>query len=931
VERVRRAEEAAGPESWFYETAWRSWDGVAGGSGDGASRQWIVVAGPQDDSAARAIASDLEALGQPCLLLAAGEGLRQRLAESLAEHGDASCGIVLAPGARELATTEVPPGADFASAAAEACGACNDVLEAIERAPGQLDHSPRLFVVTRAAQALAGDGAVANGVEAARWGVGAAVSAEHPSLECTRIDVSCDFGADERASLTTLLIAGAAEPQVAVRGSDYFVARLTPNARATSGSDQPPARVRAGDRAFAARVALSSGSSAVELREVERPAPGPDEVEIEVRAAGLTFLDVLASMGLEHEGANTGLGWECAGVVCRAGSQVTQLAVGDEVFGFAPGAVATHVVAAAALVVRKPRKLGFEQAAALPLARVVARVALARIARVQPGERVLIHSAAGGLGQAAVAQALSLGAVVAASAGSERKRARLAELGVERCFDSRSVALADDVLAWTQREGVDVVFDLGAAEPLARASELVAAGGRVIEIARPQLPGTGAAARARGPLARNVSLHSLDPVGLLSAKPAEFASLLRELAEELERADEPVANPTCFPVAQTRRAIQYMSQGRHSGAVVARFDCAGDALVEPLATPAETILSSGAVLVGGATGVLGFEVAEGLVAEGARTVVVLGVLPATPEEEERLAALNAGDVTVRCVDADPASELELSTVLASLGLPLAGVVCAVPGASDGPALDFDERAFERTIANELAGAWNLHRATAGLALDFFWLWTRDAATPGLVGRAASLTAAACADALARARRAAGLQATSFRLAAVPDESPRHAAERALRERQQLVSLLPDVDGDFAIVPVAPDAWEPVQLAESPLLAELEAGDAGHDAAHPLADLLALPTDERSECISERVTAALALVLRLAPSAGEQIDRHVALNQLGLDSLMAVEFQVRLETQLGIEVPLAALFDGSSLSAVVELLCESVNSAKGGSA
>src|SRR5262249_59056575 len=130
--------------------------------------------------------------------------------------------------------------------------------------------------------------------------------------------------------------------------------------------------------------------------------------------------------------------------------------VGEEVGGVATGSLATHFTVDARFVARKPPHLSFEQAATIPIAFITAFYSLHTLGQMQPGERVLIHSAAGGVGFAAVQLALQAGAVVFGTAGSPEKRDLLSAFGVQHVLDSRGLGFADEILELTNGEGVDL-------------------------------------------------------------------------------------------------------------------------------------------------------------------------------------------------------------------------------------------------------------------------------------------------------------------------------------------------------------------------------------------------------------------------------------------------------------------------------------------
>src|SRR5207249_5294049 len=133
--------------------------------------------------------------------------------------------------------------------------------------------------------------------------------------------------------------------------------------------------------------------------------------------------------------------------------------VGDDVVAFASGSFASHVTTAAAVVMRKPAHLTFEEVVTIPTAFMTAHYALRHLARIQAGERVLIHAAAGGVGLAALQIAHHAGAEVFATAGSAEKRELLQRLGVHHVMDSRSLGFADEIRALTAGHGVDIVLN----------------------------------------------------------------------------------------------------------------------------------------------------------------------------------------------------------------------------------------------------------------------------------------------------------------------------------------------------------------------------------------------------------------------------------------------------------------------------------------
>ena len=376
------------------ELAWREQPLPADAPGAAVAR-WVVVS---DDPTLAAEAAHLaDALGGAELLRADGDGAAaelHRLDALLAAAGD-PVGVV-------ALRTSLPGTLALVQALAAAAGAA------------------RLDVVTRGACSVEGE---APDVDAATVaGFARVVANELPGLCCRTVDLD-PSGEPDAALLAAELLGGRPdarplEQQVARRATTRWVARLQPLDPGAHTPVPAPARLDLGGRGSFEQLAYVPAT---------RREPGPGEVEIEVRASGLNFRDVLNVLGM-YPGDPGAPGLECAGVVVAVGPGVDAPHVGDAVVAIAPSAFDTHVVTRAELVVDKPATLSFAEAATLPIAYLTAAYGLQRLAGLRAGERVLIHAAAGGVGWAAVTIAQRLGAEVFATVGSARKRRALEAL-----------------------------------------------------------------------------------------------------------------------------------------------------------------------------------------------------------------------------------------------------------------------------------------------------------------------------------------------------------------------------------------------------------------------------------------------------------------------------------------------------------------------
>ncbi len=289
-----------------------------------------------------------------------------------------------------------------------------------------------------------------------------------------------------------------AEDQVALRGNHRYLARLTP---LPDGPDGPaPAARVAGDVLDAAGLA-SAGEAAggqpvrlinpalgtldsLQWARARRRPPGPGEVEIAVSAVGVNLKDVLLALGLDmgQEPGSFEPGRECSGRVVTLGDGVTGLAPGDAVMAIANPCYGSYLTVDADLVMPVPAGWSLEEAAGFPIAYGTAYYSLVQMARLSAGERVLIHAAAGGVGLAAVRIAQALGAEVFATAGSPDKREFLRAAGVQHRLDSRSLKFAEQVMALTGGQGVDVVLNSLAGTAMEWSLDTLGSFGRFVEI-----------------------------------------------------------------------------------------------------------------------------------------------------------------------------------------------------------------------------------------------------------------------------------------------------------------------------------------------------------------------------------------------------------------------------------------------------------------
>jgi amino acid adenylation domain-containing protein len=331
-----------------------------------------------------------------------------------------------------------------------------------------------------------------------------------------------------------------------------------------------PALVPVGDRPYQLRISSPGILGNLTFKPLRRRRPAVGEVEIEVHAAGLNFIDVLMAMGLDpvQQSGEPVFGLECAGEITAVGDGVEDFDVGDPVIVGAVGSLGSHVMAPAGFVTHKPESLSDDDAASIPIAFMTAHYALHHLARLRTGERVLIHSAAGGTGLAFVQLAQRAGAEVFATAGSPEKRAYLQQLGIAHVMDSRTLAFADTVLERTGGAGVDVVINSLTGDAMSKSLATLGPYGRFVEIGKRDIyQGT---AIGLAPFRKSLSYFAVDLLGMMTDRPDLFGSLLQEVIDLVEEGAIRAVPTTVFPMSKTVEAFHTMAQARHTGKLVLR-------------------------------------------------------------------------------------------------------------------------------------------------------------------------------------------------------------------------------------------------------------------------------------------------------------------------------------------------------------------------
>lgn len=808
----------------------------------------------------------------------------------------------------------------------QALGACEgDVL-------------PGLWLLTRNAQFVTGVTGDVDVTQSALWGLGRVAVNEYPQLRCRMVDF-LTASPDEILSLVAELYTQDEEDEVAIRGETRFVHRLTQTSLTTLSRIAPP-MIPGSFRIVPQKLGVLDSLAA---STIDRRSPNVSEVEIEIQTTGLNFKDVMLSMGLlPDEGVTDGsaevsLGLECAGRIVAVGDGVTRFSIGDEVIACGSGTLASHVTLGAGYVMHKPAQLDFEEATTIPVAFLTAYYALHHLGRMQKGERVLIHAATGGVGLAAVQLAQRAGVEIFATAGTPAKRELLRALGVETVMDSRSLAFAEETLAATGGEGVDLVLNSLAGEAISKSLGVLRPGGRFLEIGKRDIYENKMIGLR--PFLKNLSFFGID----LNQAWAQNAAVVRSLfSDVIEIFKNETIRPICYraiPAGRVVSAFRHMAKAKHIGKVVL---CMDETEGISVASRKEAIhcRPDGTYLITGGLGGFGLAAAEWLVKKGARHLVLMGRRTPSPDATAAVASLESmgACVVVRSADVTKTEQVRdvLDFVHDSMP-PLRGILHAAMVLDDAPILSLTEERVWRAFAPKAVGAWNLHRLTADIPLDFFLMFSSFTSLIGNPGQANYVAGNAFLDALAYHRRVRGLPALAVNWGALA-QFGYVAQNPEVKEKiekfgvksmpaSQLLDVLGELMSEDAVqVGVAKIEWDRVVRLFGPhvsprftsLVGTLGREEGGSTIEVAVGAILEANPTQRQPLLEAFIREHLAKVMGTSPS---RLDINQPLMSLGLDSLMAVEMRTRIQMSLAVDVPPTKFLEGISISDLATFVAE----------
>lgn len=667
----------------------------------------------------------------------------------------------------------------------------------------------------------------------------------------------------------------------------------------------------------------------------------PGQVEIEVKASGMNFREVMVALGQIPDDK---LGFDCAGYIHRIAPDVTKVQVGDRVAAMSHGAHRTMHRVAAGLCEKISDSMSFEEASTIPVVAGTAWYGLVKLAQVQPGQSILIHAAAGGVGQSAIMLAKHLKQEIFATVSSDEKRELLrSRYGIpdDHIFNSRDLSFAKGIKRMTDGKGVDTVLNSLSGEALRQSFWCLAPFGTFLEIGIKDILNNTRLDMA--PFREDITFSFFDLNHIAMRKPALMSEILQNVFDLIRRGiTQPVSPLTVYSASEVEKAFRQMQTGKHLGKIAIKYS--DDDVLPVLADSIQSnSLDPDAVyLMVGGLGGAGRSLATLLARLGAKKLCILSRSGSKSQHAvSHLEMLRDLGVQANIYECDVGDESSLHRAVERCNSELGEIKGVIQGAMSLQDSLFEKMTYEqwvRSLRPKVQGTRNLHNILPR-DLDFFVILSSFAGIFGNRGQSNYAAAGAFQDSIAHVRP----EAVAIDLGILRDvgvlaeggitdnlraweepfgirEKELHAlVERAIVAKNDMPKQL--LTG-FATATTAHAAGIdlPFYLESDPRFRKLARSSASAENASGLAAATAMSTTTRlatamslsaaSEIVCEAITSRIAKILQTSTS---EIDTSRPLHAYGIDSLVAVELGHWIHKELQSNATVFDLMSSSPLT------------------
>ncbi len=796
----------------------------------------------------------------------------------------------------------------------------------------QWNGSPDIVFITNGTQTVGGFKEL-NVEQFPLWGFVRVVISEYTGWKTRLIDLSFEPLKEEMEALFKELISNSGEDEVALRIGKRYVHRFIQHHRTDFSIDE--------EQPFTLCKNPSKALDGFTFEETERKIPAPNQVEIEVVASALNFKDVATAVGswgteLTPDGLISNFGHEAAGIITAVGEQVEEFKAGDEVMGFVTNGFSNYTMADSQLIIRKPANFSFEEAATVTIPFLTSYYALHNLAKIQPGEKILIHHAAESIGLAAIQIAKATGAHIFATTDTQEKKELLYSMEIQYVGDSNTLDFYNEISAGGEKLDIIINGNLKGRVIAKSMLMLKPVTGRFIDI------------NEYGGI-KKISVPNIQDKGIayysvsLDTIKENNINIIKDLFQKTVKAFNnksfyPLAHRV-FPLAYTVNAFQCMKDKNHIGKVIISMH-------EPGATIVPTknkipLLPDATYLMTGGLGGFGLGVAKWLIDCGAKHLVLLGRSgDSKPEAKKAVQELRDKGAEILVARVDVSKEGELKKLLGSIAQsmpPLRGVIHAAMVLEDVFLEMMTPAQLKKVMDPKMLGAWNLHIETLKNELDFFIMFSSFTSLVGNSGQANYSAGNAFLDLLSCYRKVNGLPAIAIGWGSIGNVGyvAEHEEIKTLFRKQGVFDLSLEqawkviaygLKKELEYIGAMPIDWKKFSKYSSGLLtlprfSKLIKLDKAlsQDAQKEERSEFILPDspDELKAYLLNSITKTVAGVLGIASA---KLNQEQALEKYGLDSLMAVELNVQLKELTGIDFPKMTLLQkGLNIIELVEMI------------
>ncbi len=798
------------------------------------------------------------------------------------------------------------------------CGRLLSVIKAIKKV------TMPIWIITRGAVSTGNESQISLS-QSTLWGMGRTLAMERLQSSCSLIDL--DPAANDNASdcykICQEVLAENNESQVLYRNNKRYVARLRP----APLDPQKKLPVESDLNHYQFQVDKLGDLTSVHAVDCQVSVPAANEITVNIHYSGLSYRDWLSVQG-QFSDHSIPLGDEGVGIVTAKGKDVTDIEVGDTVMVFSPGCLASHVIVQSSYVSKIPTEIKPERCATIPLAFITAYYSLVEVAKIQENDKILIHSAAGGVGLAAVQIAMAFKAEVYTTVSSPEKRHILEQRGVKAIYHSRSGEFYQEMkTALGESAGLDIVLNSLVAENASKSMELLKPSGCFLDLTKSSLSSKSEDATST----RNIDID------LYQVKD-EQPSLIQDIfAKLLDGFNQDIFKPLPFrtyPKDQLQTALSIFSSGQQIGKQI----------VDHNPSPNNNVINAdSSYIVVGAFGELSTHFITWLADEGALCLHLVDYAAPKPDNLSFIEKLKTRGLSITFHQVDITDLKQVQSMIEEASQepqPIKGIFHCAARIDDDSIENLTWDRFPHILESKVAGSWNLHLCSLELNLDHFVLFSSAAGLLGSANQANYAAGNTFQDTLAHYRKKQFLPALSINWApwSVGIGAAMGETANKLWEAWGTKLLYPDRDlpilkdllrSDEPQIAVLPTDWQKFQSQfESPLsfLKELGTTDQFNPSQTPakttafLKNIIDMDSKQRQSHITHYLSDLTATLLGIAI---KDVAVDMTFDELGLDSLKAIEFRDQLQADFGRDFPVVIVYNHPTVLQLAEFLIASI--------